>query len=465
MSNTDTKYYDNFAGLVENSVNVKLVPLYNGLPNINVEYELPVLCQIMTGQKNKTQRKPLNIAVVLDRSGSMRGDKLERCKKAILTMVDNLIDDDLFSFIVYDDRVQTVFENCRKSDISRDLIAGVTVQGTTNISGGLEAGVNSLKKSESPNTSVVFLFSDGNANAGNTNLDEVREMCATHFRESGIHFTSYGIGSDFNEKWLKGISSSGHGSYFYIDMKNEDEELTTALLRRGFIEFSRTIAKNVSIRFTPVNSTLTSVKGSNDLFRMITPVTVSKLSERDLVQFMVTVKPNRLPITNMSKTTSEYDVVDAPHNLLDVTVEYQTNSGEDCVVLASCELATTSEIGYNTDTQIYQTIITCGELELQANEYLQLRNLEKARETEKTVITKYEEVLEYDRFGLIGKLLEKARETLHVMKTEKNIERVTKVQGYNAKYSMAQYEEEKYEEEEESAGGAGGLFDDDDDDW
>lgn len=452
---SDSKYYSNFEGLEENSVNVKLIPLYNGLTNMRVDYELPILCQIMTGQKSKSiERKPLNIAVVLDRSGSMIGEKLDKCKSAILTMIDNLVDDDMLSFITYDDRVNVVFENLRRSAISKDLVTSVTCGGSTNISGGLEAGVASLKKSESVNTNVVFLFSDGNANAGNTNLNEVREMCKTFYNEDGIHFTTYGIGSDFNENWLKGIASSGHGSYFYIDTENRDEELTTSLLRKGFIEFSRNVAKNVSIKFRPVGSTLVSVKGSKDFLKMVEPVAISKLSERELVQFMVTVKPDVVTIAD----------VEVPKSILNAQIEYYNDDDEKHIISTSCEMPVSEVIAYNMDAKVYQTVSECGELELQANEYLKMGNVISAKEVEEKVIKKYEEMLEFDRFGLLDKLLVKSRETLHVMNTESDIGRISKVQGYNAGYAMAQHNASE-EDEEESAGGAGGMFDDDDDDW
>ena len=50
---TKSQYLENFANLEEDSVNFKLIPLYNGLPKCNVEYELPILCQVMTGKKKK----------------------------------------------------------------------------------------------------------------------------------------------------------------------------------------------------------------------------------------------------------------------------------------------------------------------------------------------------------------------------------------------------------------------------
>jgi len=113
LMSTEPKYYQQFEGLEENSINIALKPYYGSLPPKYIDCEQPVLCQIQTGKRSRdTTREPLNIAGVIDRSGSMESDdKLVHCLDSVCTLIENMTDKDLFTLIDYDPKMQFVMIN------------------------------------------------------------------------------------------------------------------------------------------------------------------------------------------------------------------------------------------------------------------------------------------------------------------------------------------------------------------
>lgn len=174
-------------------------------------------------------RKPVFVACVLDRSGSMQGSSLAYAKKAATKLVKHLGEQDALHFVVYDTHAETVFTD---GDLSPGGKRGLEQQikriraGTsTNLMGGLEAGAKALRRtiadrrkggvSESSSAARIMLFSDGMVNAGETNrnkiLAKVRQCAA-----EGITVSSFGIGRDFDEPLMTSIAEHGRGYYGFL---------------------------------------------------------------------------------------------------------------------------------------------------------------------------------------------------------------------------------------------------------
>lgn len=164
-------------------------------------------------------RRPLNLSVVIDRSGSMSGDKLNYTRQAAQFLVHNLNPRDTLSIVLYNENVETLVlpEPVRHKDAITQRLEAVKAGGTTNLSGGWLEGCNHVARSLNlDHLNRVILMTDGLANRGITDRERLVALARQKF-ETGISTTTMGLGADFNEDLLVAIASAGGGAFYFIE--------------------------------------------------------------------------------------------------------------------------------------------------------------------------------------------------------------------------------------------------------
>jgi len=166
------------------------------------------------------KRIPLNISIVIDRSGSMQGVKMGFAKKAAKNIIDQLKSEDIASVVVYDSGVDTIQSPVHviEKDKIKSKIDMITPQASTNLWGGTEQGYQFVQRNFKPGyVNRVLLISDGLANVGLTDSTLIRIKVQKYKDDAGISLSTFGVGLDYNETLMTDMAETGAGNYYFID--------------------------------------------------------------------------------------------------------------------------------------------------------------------------------------------------------------------------------------------------------
>lgn len=169
---------------------------------------------------DQAKRIPLNISIVMDRSGSMEGIKMGYAKKAAKGIIDQLKPEDIVSIVIYDNYVDTFQSpiNVIHKDKIKAKIDRITPRGGTNLWGGTEQGYAYVKQNYHPRfINRVLLISDGLANVGLTDSTLIRIKVQKFKDDEGISLSTFGVGLDYNETLMTDMAETGAGNYYFID--------------------------------------------------------------------------------------------------------------------------------------------------------------------------------------------------------------------------------------------------------
>jgi Ca-activated chloride channel homolog len=190
---------------------------------------------------------PLHIALVIDRSGSMAGDKLEHACRCAAWLGERLRPTDELSLVTFDDEVRLVLPRT-PLDATRlaAALASVRPGGTTNLSGGWLKGLEQLRSSPADATRRILLLTDGMANVGITNGGTLAAL-PRRARAEGVGTTTIGFGADFDEDLLTAMADSGGGNAHWA----ETPDMAPEIFAGEFDGLTRLCAQNVSVEIRP----------------------------------------------------------------------------------------------------------------------------------------------------------------------------------------------------------------------
>jgi Ca-activated chloride channel homolog len=175
----------------------------------------------------RTDLRPLNLALVIDRSGSMGDDdKLSRVKESLKAMVGKLRENDIVSIVVFDTDAQVLLPAAPLGDgfAVRRAIDCIQPNGSTNLDAGLMLGYREAQKNylKGP-TNRVILLTDGIANVGVVDPGRIASR-SSEYNGQGIDLSTIGVGRDLNNDLLRELAASGRGLYHFVsDYKDIDK--------------------------------------------------------------------------------------------------------------------------------------------------------------------------------------------------------------------------------------------------
>lgn len=157
------------------------------------------------------EEPPIQLALVLDRSGSMSGQKLAITREAAARLIRSLRPTDRVGVVIYDDKVEVLSPPAPPSEPLADVVARIEPGGSTNLYGGWVRGAKMLK----PGGHVVLL-SDGLANVGRyTDAETLSHQASISYHHYKITTTTIGVGNDYDERLMSGMARAGGGTHYF----------------------------------------------------------------------------------------------------------------------------------------------------------------------------------------------------------------------------------------------------------
>ena len=181
---------------------------------------LYALLEITAVDRSNDVALPLNICIVIDRSTSMAGARIERVKAALRDLVDMLAPDDMISIISFSDRAQIVHPNGRVTNKASIMtkVHRIQTSGGTEIYQGLSAGVQQIKQANlAKYNNQIILLTDGHTYGDADSCLNLAEKVA----RANIEITAFGLGTEWNDQFLDTLVTPSGGRSIYINRPDE----------------------------------------------------------------------------------------------------------------------------------------------------------------------------------------------------------------------------------------------------
>jgi Ca-activated chloride channel homolog len=176
------------------------------------------LLSLLAALPRQDKHVPKDVLFILDKSGSMEGDKIVQAKGALHFVLNQLREGDRFNILYYSDAVMPLFDGLREVSAdnigqAKSTVDALTADGGTAIYDALTAGSRQLKVGERP--AYALFLTDGLPTVGNTNVDEIIAAAKQNFDPRAKLF-AFGVGYDVNTTLLDSLSYNHHGTATYV---------------------------------------------------------------------------------------------------------------------------------------------------------------------------------------------------------------------------------------------------------
>jgi Ca-activated chloride channel family protein len=211
----------------------------------------------LTGDRGHgAARRPTDFYVVLDRSGSMEGDKIEHARTAVRQLIDQLAPTDRFSLVTYASEARLDVELAAAGDVAaadgarrrwREQVAAIAADGGTAMSAGLDLALETAgARRPAGRAARLLLLSDGQANEGDYTPEGLADR-ARRAATAGISVSTLGVGEDFNELLMTALADVGRGNYYYLP----SAEQIAGVLASELSASRETVAEELAVTLLP----------------------------------------------------------------------------------------------------------------------------------------------------------------------------------------------------------------------
>ncbi|MBC7251508.1 MAG: VWA domain-containing protein [Anaerolineae bacterium] len=279
----------------EPAINLQVVLSHSNLSCLDEDQALYALLEITPSPHIEVRRLPLNLCLVLDRSTSMQGLRLQRVKEATHYIIDYLDDDDILSLVTFSDRAEVVLSGERLVDRARvkAQVSAIRSSGGTEIFQGLQAGLRELERARGSDTvNHLILLTDGQTYGDEDKCLLAADRASRH----QIGISTMGIGQDWNDKLLDEIAQRSGGTSAYIDsaakvtsfFRDKVHSLVNVFARE--LRYTLTLGEGISLkdsfRVSPYIARLQEREGGFHLGQLTTdePMVI-------LLEFLIAPRP------------------------------------------------------------------------------------------------------------------------------------------------------------------------------
>ncbi|MEN8150796.1 MAG: VWA domain-containing protein [Planctomycetota bacterium] len=223
------------------------VRLSHSLLAVESDHRVHLMLDLTAPPAPASDHPPVSLALVLDRSGSMGGRKIQAVKQCAKFLVDRLRPEDRFALIDFEHDVRLLVASSKPDRKAlRHAIDSIEVAGATNLSGGWLKGLEEARRPEGRYLRRVLLLTDGQANVGIRDAGELAAM-AQNARGRDVVTSTIGFGEGFSEDLLTGMAAAGGGDGYFA----ASPEDAPAIFDAEYTGLASIVAQNLSVEVRP----------------------------------------------------------------------------------------------------------------------------------------------------------------------------------------------------------------------